>query len=309
MKDKKIETVYYTNILRGRIIYHNASGLFDFLESQKIPYAVIKGEALSILAYKQCGQRIYNDLDILISRKHVKDVSKYLVSQGFVNVFRGDNQLDQRSLEIFCLSNSHQMLPYVKSYRQYQIEIDLNFDIFWGEYNGLRIDIEKEFLLDTIKLDIYKVEIQSLNPIKAFIALCLHQYKDMNSIYILATQKVINHQKLRDIYNLLMNNIDELSFNRLYELCNKYRIIPYIYCVLSYVYVLCPDAQLNPYLVKFKSEQGDYLLNHYGLDHHERKPWRIDLLQRMDTDNLYNEIKKDLSIKDIDKIELNKAYF
>lgn len=51
------------------------------------------------------------------------------------------------------LSTSHQIKPWISDIPPWEkIEVDLNFDIFWGEYEGKRVDIE-EFLSDTIEFD------------------------------------------------------------------------------------------------------------------------------------------------------------
>ena len=106
------------------------------------------------------------------------------------------------------MSHSHQLLPYYSYINNQLICIDLNFDIFWGEYEGKRVDID-EFLCDTIEMDIYGVKVKTLPPLKAMIQLILHHYKDMNSIFLLATRKSIRYDMFKDVYYLLKNNINQ----------------------------------------------------------------------------------------------------
>ena len=49
----------------------NFERIKDLLEMLSINYAVIKGEALSLQAYGKVGQRIYSDIDILVSIKYI----------------------------------------------------------------------------------------------------------------------------------------------------------------------------------------------------------------------------------------------
>ncbi len=95
--------------------------------------------------------------------------------------------------------STSQIKPWIRDIQPWgRIEIDLNFDIFWDEYEGKRIDID-EFLSDTIEMEIYGVKVKTFPPIKALIQLVLHHYKDMNSLFLLATRKSIRYDMFKDI--------------------------------------------------------------------------------------------------------------
>ena len=51
------------------------------------------------------------------------------------------------------------------------------------------------------------------------------------------------------------------------------------------------------------------MLNCYGLCGKERKEWKCDFKTRLESDNLYDLIKDDLTEKDREKISLNKQIF
>jgi hypothetical protein len=77
----------------------------------KIDYAFIKGEALSLQAYGKPGARISSDIDILTPRDSLRIIEIALVSKGY------DTNLspsEQRNARILCLSSSHQLMPYRK---------------------------------------------------------------------------------------------------------------------------------------------------------------------------------------------------
>lgn len=80
--------------------------------------------------------------------------------------------------------------------------VDINYDSFFGEYTGKRVDIDN-FLSDTIEMEIYGVKVKTLSPLKAMVQLILHHYyKEMNSIYHLASHDNINYNMLKDVYYL-----------------------------------------------------------------------------------------------------------
>lgn len=277
--------------------------LKELLSVVNLYYAIIKGEVISKQAYGQNGFRNSSDIDILISRKNIKELEQVLSKFGFYNTSQ------TRSDKITMLSSSHQIAPWIKEIPPWGvIVIDLNFDVFWGEYEGKRIDIE-EFLSDTIEMEIYGVKVKTLPPIKAMIQLILHHYKDMNSIFLLATRKSIKYDMFKDVYYLLKNNLDTIPLEKLYAMSAEYEIIPYVFYVLYYTGQVFDDGILKQYIEAFSTPEGETLLNCYGLCTKERKEWKCDFKTRLEADNLYDLIKDNLTEKDHEKIAINKRIF
>ncbi len=276
----------------------------DVLRDQTdIKYAVIKGEALSKQMYGKPGQRFSSDVDVLIPRTHIHKFERSLGEFGF------SHPAQSRSEKIMMLSASHQTAPWVKKiYPWGAVVVDINFDIFWGEYEGARIDME-EFLSDPVEMEIYGVKVKTLPPLKALIQLALHHYKDMNSIFLLATRKSIKPAMFRDVYYLLRNNLDAIPRDRLYEVSAAYGIVPYVFYILYYTGQVYEDAVLREYIETFRTSEGEALLGQYGLCGKERKTWKCDFSTRLAAENLYEWIQDDLTEQDREKIALNKRIF
>lgn len=267
---------------------------------ENLNYSVVKGDALSKLAYGRVNQRFYNDVDVIVSRANLKELNYILFKCGYVQ------REHSREENILFLSASHQTLPYTCKHNY--LTIDINFDILWGEYEGKRIDIE-EFLSDTIEMEIYGVKVKTLPPLKAMIQLILHHYKDMNSLFLLATRKSIKYDMFKDVYYLLKNNLDAISLDKLYAMSVEYEIIPYVFYVLCYTGQVFDDDILKQYIEAFRTPEGEALLNCYGLCEKERREWKCDFKTRLDSDNLYDLIKEDLTERDKEKIAINKRVF
>ena len=266
-------------------------------------YAIIKGEVLSKQAYGENGIRQSSDIDMLIPRRKIHEIENALGECGFYN-----SSLT-RSDKIALLSASHQVAPWIKEiYPWGVIVLDLNFDIFWGEYEGKRIDIE-EFLSDTIEMEVYGVKVKTLPPIKAMIQLVLHHYKDMNSIFLLATRKSIKYDMFKDVYYLLKNNLNTIPLDKLYAMSAEYEIIPYVFYVLYYTGQVFDDDIIKRNIEAFRTTEGEELLNCYGLCDKERKEWKCDFKTRLEAENLYELIKDDLNESDLRKIAINKRVF
>ncbi len=296
------EAIQMKNLIEGKFLYKQLSQLL--IDTQQYLFAIVKGEPLSIEAYQKNGMRLYNDIDILVSRKNLKKLEEVLQANGFMNIYSNYSREDR----IFVLTNSHQLLPYTKNINGNSIYIDLSYDIFWGEYEGKRIDIE-EFLSDTIEMEIYGVKVKTLPPLKAMIQLILHHYKDMNSLFLLATRKSIKYDMFKDVYYLLKNNLDAIPLDKLYAMSAEYEIIPYVFYVLYYTGQVFDDDVLKQYIEAFRTPEGESLLNCYGLCEKERREWKCDFKTRLDSDNLYDLIKEDLTERDKEKIAINKRVF
>ena len=289
-------------MLRKIISKIQISEIYNVLKQCKFPYALIKGEALSLQAYNKIGYRKIGDVDILLDRKDICLFENNLKKNKFccLNKSREDR--------IVALSGSHQINPYYKKVPLSRMYVDINFDIFWGEYKGKRVNM-KEFLSDTLEVELYGIKIRILPAIKAFIQLVLHHYKEMNSLYHLSRHNCINYTMFRDIFFLWKNNMNEISVERLYEICEKMDIKPYVYYILYYTNCVFDDLELKKYIDALKTETGVELLKLYGLTKIEQKVWKYDFQTRIATENIYDLIKDDLTQDDLIKIERSKRIF
>jgi phage FluMu gp28-like protein len=73
--------------------------------------------------------------------------------------------------------------------------------------------------------------------------------------------------------------------------------------------LLFEDELLKKYILAFKTSEGEALVHCYGLNELERHEWRFDFKTRLESQNLYELIKNDLTEKDIEKISINKKVF
>lgn len=131
----------------------------------------------------------------------------------------------------------------------------------------------------------------------------------MNSIYHLADHDCINCNMFKDVYYLWKNNKNDITLERLSSLCQEYEIIPYAFYVLHFTNWIFKDKELQKYVDALRTAEGEYYLDYYGLAAKERKPWKVDFQTRLETDNLYELIKDDLTEEDIEKLERNRRIF
>lgn len=283
--------------------YNECKSFFEFLNNNIIPYVVVKGEPLSFLAYNELGKRISADIDILIPKAHLQLAEQKLKELDF------NNDVNDRAKHMFMLAYTHQVSPWYKGIKPFgEFSIDLNFGLFWGEYEGKRIDIIS-FIKDSVEMNIFGCIVRVLPPLKALVQLILHHYKDMNSLFLLATRKSIRYNMFKDVYYLLKNNLDAIPLDKLYSMSFEYKILPYVFYVLYHTGQVFDDEILKQYIEAFRTPEGEALLNCYGLCAKERKEWKCDFKTRLEADNLYDLIKDDLTERDHEKIAINKRIF
>ena len=285
-----------------RIQYFMASDFLKDLYESNINYAIIKGCPLAYYKTGNPGTRLSSDIDILVSRQDIQKVQEILNKNAFQRFYTPN-----RKEHILLMSNSHQLTAYGKTIGNITTQIDVNFDLFWGEYKGKRIEVS-EFLEDSLELEIWGCKIRTLSPIKMLIQVILHHYKEMNSLYHLTGHISIKKRLFEDVYVLCKQYPEEISVQNLYNLGCKYEIIPYVFYMLYYTKKVYNDSLLDTYLKVFWTEEGEMLLEYYGLAANERRVWKIDFDKRLDTD-VSELIYAEMTDRDKEKLERNRRIF
>ena len=275
-----------------------------FKAMQGMPYALIKGEHLSLLSYGDIGYRDSNDVDFLIPRSLDKEVMNILRDNGFVEgVYdKNGNYRKLTRQEQIMFVNSHQIPPFEKTTENGMLlSVDFNTDIFWGEYTGNRVDIT-EYLKDVEIIQIYGIEVKVLSDVKCFIQTCLHHYKEMNAPYYLSEKNAFTEKMFQDIYGLYKSRIQK-KIDELASFINEYMLEDEFYFLLFYTGVVFQDEDLYQAALQFQTSSGIKKLNQFGLNDYERKTWPIPFEERMNHPNIFKVIEPLLSSSERDKIK------
>ena len=166
----------------------------EIFEAIHFPYAIIKGAVLSQTIYNDPFIRLSNDIDILINRNYADDLKKILLSHGFVQSRIINNQIVPFTREeiLFQSTFTHQMAPYIRPLPNKAsafVNLDVNIDIFWGESNT---KASMDYVLSqTIDYKLFDICFKKLSVEMEFVQLCMHHYKDMNSLFLLSTRGLI----------------------------------------------------------------------------------------------------------------------
>ena len=292
--------------------YKNCEPVFDSLKLKKIPYAVIKGAVLSQTAYGGVIYRKSRDIDLLAGRDNIDYLTNIMHDNGFIQGRITDDGIIPftRQEILFYLSLTHQVAPFVKKTDDFfceYVRIDINMNILWGEHNKKS---DMNYILsvsNTTDTDICGVKVSKLNTIIEFISLCLHHYKDMNSIYLLAKGK-LKLYLFCDIYFYLINNQNQIDAIKLAEECDKLNVTEYIYYCVYHANTIFDDDRLNKYISVLENQKGKNILDNFGLDDSERKVWDMTLYERLFSDKFHEKFEALLNEKDKEKIRNNRFF-
>ncbi|MCI8554837.1 MAG: nucleotidyltransferase family protein [Clostridiales bacterium] len=299
--------VILLNRLSARERFLQCGPLFRTLDSEALPYAVVKGAVLSEAIYGDCGYRASGDIDLLISRRHMDRVKSLLLGNGFIQgrvTPEGIVPFSRREL-LFQSGLSHQAAPFVKATGNPlcpYVNVDINLDILWGE-SERKSDMEV-VLSETETAVLWDIPIRKLRCEMEGIALCLHHYKDANSIYLLS-QNSLRLSLFCDICFFWRRYAPHPD--RLKTLCERLEVGEYVYYCLWYARRLFGGELFEPSLDILKTEKGDRLLNLYGLAGGERREWEIGFEQRLFHPDLSAWLREGFSPKDWEKLRLNSA--
>lgn len=292
-------------IVSRKILFSELNELFMALSN--VRYAVVKGDVLSQQIYGVPYKRHSRDIDILIDKKDVYVLENELLKLGFEQKVSKKRRF-LRENRILCMMYSHQIPSYYKEKFGIELNVDVNFDIFWGEYEGIRYPIE-DFLSDVTDIVVYGVNVKTLPLYKAFIQLILHHYKEMNSLYHLSQYNTIQTNMFKDVYDMLRLGRELLNIETIKELCETYHIGQYVYYILYYTYQVYLDEFLLNYLCELERYKNDELLNSYGLSLKERKIWTASFKDRLDNLSLVDVVRKNLNDDDRAKLEVQSLHF
>lgn len=277
--------------------------LINLLEQKAVfPYAIVKGEVLSCLAYGAPGKRNSGDIDVLVDKKDLKALEKILKEDGF------ESAELSRQEKIVARAFSHQIEPYHKQLSLGMLEIDINYELIWGEWTGKKPSV-REMLERREAIDIFGIQVPTLKVEDAFIQLCLHHYKDMNVLFHLTLHNPISRRLFDDVAGFWKLQRDNMDLQRLRLWLDEYQLTPFFYYIAHYTARVCDVPEMESWAKELESPEGIRLLDTFGLAEDERKTWPISFEQRFENEELPELVRSMLTEKELKKVEQNHKIF
>ena len=277
--------------------------VFCELQKKDIAYAVIKGDILSIQIYGQIGYRRSTDIDILIEPSAISEVKKILYNSGFSTIgSSADSQ--QRKKEIFWTLNTHQIIPFHKVVNKQLVNVDINFDVYWGQSDT---NCDMAYILNrTNDLEINGVNIRVLDKEMSFLTMCLHHFKDVSSTYLISQGSYkISH--FLDIFMFVYLHHHEFDVQKLKRYINDLKAEKYV-CWCMQVTSLVFESDVLEELLRVLNYPIGAVDDSYGLLETHRKKWCIPLNERIFSNNWIEKFVDSLDVQEKREIDNNLNY-
>jgi len=295
-----------THVLNTLVLKERFEAYKPLFEQNEISYAVIKGAVLSQALYKNPHIRFSGDIDILIHRRDADSIKQLLHANGFIQgrvTETGIIPFTRKEL-LFQATMTHQTAPYIKETgnKLYPyVNLDVNMEILWGESEE---KADMDYVLSNIETsNLFNISFQKLSSEMEFVSLCLHHYKDLNSIYLL-TQGSFRLGLFCEIYDYLRNV--RLDTAKLFKIATHLKIAQYLYVCIYQTKLIFEDPLLDNYIDLFQLYRNDILIESFGLNEKERKSWNIPLFERLFHNNLPEYILQQLTDGEKEKIKTNQ---
>lgn len=282
--------------------------VFDKLENINVKYAVIKGAYLDKIAYGDIGLRDSGDIDILIDNKDYKTLCRLLEEEGFVCGYWDEEKKEvinySRGTILYNYLYTHQAAPYIKVITLdgvvHTVEVDINFSISWGEDKSGNVHT-KNILKNTRLISYENFKYRILTPEYFLMQICLHAYRDMNSIILIHEGSYVL-RLLCDIYYYIVKGQELVTADKFLNIVKRCGYEKNIYYVFNYVTEVFGKNEWIEHVMSQLPEMTYEELNCYGLDESEIKKWPIVFSERIMSDNLFEIIKPQLTVADLQKI-------
>ena len=254
------------------------------LSENKVPYMLLKGSVLNNLSddskkiYEE-GERVSNDIDLLVKQDGITVVSNLLQELGFI---QGYYDLSKNKIEEFSRievikrrMNRGEIAPFIKMSDKAEfpfVEVDVNYSLGNTPIEGLEL---LEEMISSSSEYAGKVLMRVPNEELFFLHLITHQYKESCLMFMVKNSKNLDLYKLADIYYLYKANIlDKPELERLIE---KYGMQQQAGTVLKQVGEIFADEEIQNYVSKFKSNEP------IVIDYDKKKAysWCADIKQRL----------------------------
>lgn len=219
---RKLQGIFKGQEYRVRMMRKWIEDVSYELDCAKLDYIFLKGSVLAHTvfcgapAYSD-GERVSNDIDILVRSSCVTEVANALKNMGFKQGFwdwktQKFNPLSRAEI-VSRRMNRGETAPFIaltENERVPFIEVDVNFSVDYLPTGGERI-VDAMLLSKKQYGGKTKRRLYGASPEWFFIHLILHQYKESVLYFMAERGKETDLYKLLDIYLLMKNGIIDLE--------------------------------------------------------------------------------------------------
>jgi len=159
---EKFKGIYRRTWCDNQLLFHEVSALLRSLGDAGIETIVLKGAALALLHYRDCGLRPMNDFDVMVHVEQRSAAIDLLRKLGWTPIPRSPEGVTETYLSVV---NSHGFTHIAGR------ECDLHWHLF---PECCQVDADNDFWEQAVPFEIHDVLSRSLAPTDQLLHVCVH---------------------------------------------------------------------------------------------------------------------------------------
>lgn len=206
-----LQAIYESNVRKNKAMLKSLNYMSIIFQKIQFPYALLKGAKL--IELYPLGTRTSNDIDLLINRENVPQITKILTEEGFRQGFIRNNEFKEASRKeiVNALLNRGETIPFVKQVEwtgMKYLEIDVNISV--DETSCSKKNVVKKMLEHVVpQIHTDSETLYILDAVDFFIHLCTHLYKEATTYQWVEMGRDLSLYKFLDIYMYWKNCMKE----------------------------------------------------------------------------------------------------
>lgn len=230
--------------------------ILDEFDYYKLNYCGLKGILFNADCYSLSDRRS-NDVDLMVLEQDLKNIDSILRRFGFIQSFRPNGELVEASKKekLIQLMNYHDLVPYVKSYNNKILEIDINF-----KFDSKGNDIDSEIFELGIRK--YSNSIYSINGLTFdanLLFLCIHFHREAtNTIWTNGRRDVVLY-KVIDIINFIRFHYKDFNVKKWCDLVIKFNLRKKCFYTFYILNEFIEDAKIEEVINILKPNNEEFI--------------------------------------------------
>ena len=286
---------------KRRVVFmrNEISQITNQLSAMGLKYMLLKGSILTNMGSNEeaiyfDGERISNDIDLLVQNDGITAVGGALNDLGFV---QGVYDTETNSIKPFSRleivkrrMNRGEVAPFVKKTENSEfpfVEVDINFSL--GNTPAEGGALLKE-MVDKSCEKMGKIMMRIPSNELFFLHLIMHQYKESCLYFMVERSKDLDLYKLVDIYYLIKSH--KVDFSKFESLVHKHSLCQQVGTVLKQVGEIFMDNEIIDYASQFESKVP-FVIDY---DNKKKYEWTGSVIQRLcslDSRSFLKEVEYD----------------
>lgn len=230
---KKLKEDIRIQEIKNAVFLKELSDFSDFCSKRDIRYIGLKGIFFALEFYMNYNDRIFGDVDLLISPQDGKHIFDYFYSKGYkLKKYKSLPFYNNKFLSKHIQSGYFKQLHHLEMVKMHEYDdkksIELMIEIHFNLNTNLKINFDcKEMFKNSKSIKNYNgITFNRFNNDDYFIYLCVNICAHIAFIYPILNKLTIDFQKLNDLILLASNSF--LDWDNIIKKCQKYNVLEYV---------------------------------------------------------------------------------